>query len=113
MKPDEKSQLETELGELFDIRTAKLRREKTLNEDFLAAQKEVHMLILMFTDGIPSMTIPLGDNESLEWDEKISKLLYHKGELTQFIESVSKSTLVSIRPHLRALVRKAKDFYRD
>ena len=31
--------LETELGELFDIKSAKLRRDKFLNEEFLAAQK--------------------------------------------------------------------------
>lgn len=113
MKPEGKSILETELGELFDIRNAKVRREKQLNEDFVAAQKEVKMLILMFTDGIPSVTIPLGDREYLEWDHTICKLLYHKDEVSQFIEGISKATLVSIRPHLRELVRKAKEFYRD
>ena len=105
--------LETELGELFDIKTARLRRDKFLNEEFLAAQKEVKMLILMFSDGIPSLTIPMKDNECLEWNAEVRKLVHRQGQASSPIESVSKETLVSIRPFLKQLVRAAKDFYLD
>lgn len=105
--------LETELGELFDMRNAKLRKDKYLNEEFLAAQKEVKMLILMFSDGIPSIKIPMKDNECLEWDADVRKLVHRRNQECAAIESVSKETLVDIRPFLKQLVRAAKEFYLD
>lgn len=105
--------LETELGELFDIKTAKIRKEKFLNEEFLAAQKEVKMLILMFSDGIPTLKTPMKDNECLEWDADVRKLIYRRDQECLPIEAVSKETLVSVRPFLKQLVRAAKEFYLD
>lgn len=105
--------LESELGELFDIKTAKLRKEKILNDEFLAAQKEVKMLILMFSDGIPSLRIPLRDGETLAWDADVRRLIHCRNQESSLIESVSKETLVSIRPFLKDLVRAAKDFYQN
>lgn len=113
MSQEQKTQLETELGELFDIRNAKLRRDRKMNEEAILAQKDIRMLMHMFSDGIPSVTIPLGDEEFLEWDAEIKKLLYHKSHISHFVEALSKENMVRIRPHLRDLVRKAKDFYRD
>lgn len=105
--------LETELGELFDIKSARLRKDKFLNEEFLSAQKEVKMLILMFSDGVPSLKIPMKENECLEWDADVRKLVYRRHQECSPIESVSKDALVSIRPFLRQLVRAAKEFYLD
>jgi hypothetical protein len=105
--------LETELGELFDMKKARQRKDKFLNEEFLAAQKEVKMLILMFSDGIPSIQMPMKDNEYLEWNAEVRKLIYSSGQERSAIESVTKETLVSIRPFLKQLVRAAKEFYLD
>ncbi len=110
---EKKSPLEVQLGELFDIKNAKARREKQINLESQEAHKEVKLLTLMFSDGIPSITIQLGDNERLEWDSQIKKLVYHSEERSIFMEGISKELLVKIRPHLNDLVKKAKEFYRD
>ena len=105
------SGLESELSELFDIRKAKERRDKQRNDDAIAVQKDFKVLVMMFSDGVPNMTIPLGDNEFLEWDSRIKKLLYHCNDVSLFIENLKTDSLLKIKPHLHMLARKAKDFY--
>ena len=113
MSQETKTPLENELNELFDIRNARLRREKKLNEEAILAQKDIRMLIHMFSDGIPSLKLPLGDQEILEWDSEMKKLIYHRDQSSHFVQALNREEMVKIRPHLRDLVRRAKDFYRD
>jgi hypothetical protein len=113
MSVDQKSILESELSELFDIRKAKLKRENVLYQQAFEAKKDIKLLILMFSDGIPDTTIQLADNESLEWNSKSKRLMYRKREQVQFIEAASNEVLVRVRPFLKELVKKAKEFYQD
>lgn len=113
MSKDQSLKLEADLGELFDIRNARMARDKRQNEDAVAAQKDIKMLIMMFSDGIPSIHLPLGDHETLEWDFSGKRLLYHANGQTQYLDAASKDILIKVRPHLRDLVKKAQDFYRD
>lgn len=106
--------LETELGELFDIRTAKIRREKNIMAQAREAQKEIRLLILMFYEGdIPSLTVALGDDEFLEWDPQAKRLIYCSPDAHQYLETVKFDTLVRIRPYLHELVKKAKQLFED
>lgn len=103
--------LEKELGELFDIRNARIRRDRKLDEEAIAAQKDIKLLVKMFSEEIPSISITVAPNETLEWDSRSKKLVYHHDELTQFIEGVRRETLVRLRPFLHQLVKKAKSLY--
>lgn len=105
--------LETQLGELFDLRKEKMRRNKMFEEAAIDAKKEIRLLIKTFSDDVPSITLPIGDDDSLEWDSGIKRLVYHHNGQTRFIESVKDQELIRIRPHLAALIRSAKEFYRD
>lgn len=111
MTVEAKSVLETELGELYDIRTMKMRLEKSLTNEAFESKKDVKMIILMFSDGIPNINLPLSDEESLEWDAQTKRLIYHRKEFAQFIEAANNETLVRVRPYLKDLVKKAKEYY--
>ena len=103
--------MERELVELFDIKKAKLRDEKRLSYEVIEAQKDIKLLILMFRDGIPDVEVDFGEEEKIRWDSKGQNLLYWKAGSYFMIEVATRETIVRIRPHLRELVKKAKEFY--
>jgi hypothetical protein len=105
--------IENELTQLFDIRTERLRKEKKLREDIMAAKKDIQLLIKMFSEDVPSISIPMGDENTLEWDHRIKRLIYHRHGVSQFIENVSELKLVEVRKHLHLLIKSAKNFYAD
>lgn len=105
--------IETELTQLFDIRTERMRREKKLKEEILLAKKDVQLLIKMFSEDVPSISVPMGDDNFLEWDHRIKRLIYHRHGVSQFIENVSETKLVEVRKHLHMLIKSAKNFYAD
>jgi hypothetical protein len=110
---DKKSTLATELQELFDIRNAKNREEKKLNDAAIEAQKDIRLITHMFRDGIPDVTVSLGKGEFLKWDAKTQKLLSFDGDGEHILEAASKQTMIRLRPYLSQLVKQAKDFYKD
>jgi len=110
---DKKTQLEKELEELFDIRTAKLREEKRLTNESREAQKEIRLLSHMFRDEVPDVMIPVSDDEFLRWDYKTQQLLLVKGDIVQILEGTSRETMIKLRPFLTILVKQAKDFFND
>lgn len=105
--------LADELVELFDIKKARLREEKELNQFATEAQKDIRLLTLMFRDGIPDVEVSVNDNESIRWDAQAQKLLYQKGNMTQVLEGTSREIRIKARPHLNELVKKAKLFFSD
>lgn len=110
---DKKTQLEKELEELFDIRTAKVREEKRLTTESREAQKEIRMLTHMFRDEVPDVMIPISDDEFLKWDYKTQQLLLVKGDNVQILEGTSRQTMIRLRPFLTMLVKQAKEFFKD
>lgn len=105
------SKLEKELEELFDIRHAKSRILRNNNEEAMRAQRDIRLLTHMFSDGIPEISIPLGDNEIIKWDPKTKRLMLVDQSSSQLLETASKEVMIRIRPHLTLLVKAAKDFY--
>lgn len=105
--------IEHELTQLFDIRTERLRRDKKMKEDILAAKKDIQLLIKMFSEDVPSISVPMGDENFLEWDHRIKRLIYHRHGVSQFIENVNEAKLVEVRKHLHILIKSAKSFYAD
>lgn len=103
--------LNHELEELFDIRNAKSRNEKNLNNDAMAAQRDIRLLTHMFRDGIPDITVPIGKFEVVKWDSDHKRLLLIKNDEIQPLEGSSRETMIRVRPHLSLLVKAAKDFY--
>ena len=103
--------LSQELVELFDMKKAKIRNEKILNQEASEAQKDIRLLTLMFRDGIPDIAVGISKEESIKWDARAQKLLYVNNKLTLVIESTSRETRIKIRPYLAEMVRKAKDLY--
>ena len=105
--------LSNELVELFDMKKAKIREDKVLTQASNEAQRDIRLLSLMFRDGIPDITMSVNDHESIRWCARSQQLIYSKGQYTQLLEATSKETLVRMRPFLKDLVKKAKDFYSD
>jgi hypothetical protein len=110
---NDKDLLSQELISLFDLRKSKRRDDKELTEAANEAQRDIRYLTLMFSDGIPSMTMKVTDTESIRWDERAQKLIYIKGEMMQLLEASSKEIRVKMRPFLTDLVKKAREFYSD
>lgn len=106
---EQKTVLESELSELFDLRIRKQRQEKILKQEVQEVKKDINMLILMFSQGISDMSVYLSDSEILEWDGRVKRLVYHKGPRSLFLEGASNDILLRIRPFLGQLVQKAKD----
>lgn len=105
-------ELAQELISLFDLKKSKQRNEKNLTQEAFEAQRDIRYLTLMFCDGIPDMTMKVTDTESIVWDNHMKKLLYVKeGEAAQILEAASKEIRVKMRPFLKDLVRKAREFY--
>ena len=105
--------LENELEELFDIRYAKKRNEKNLNQEALEAQRDIRVITHMFRDGIPDITIPMGDQEFIKWDSGPKRLIFVTKESSCALEGACRELMVKVRPHLALLVKKAQDFYKN
>lgn len=112
-KNNHSKELSQELVELFDIKKAKIRDEKRLTFEANEAQKDIRLLSLMFRDGIPDIKIQVNDREFIRWCEGNQQLIYSDGQITQLLEGTSKEVRVRMRPFLKDLVKKAKDFYSD
>lgn len=102
-----------ELESLFDLKKSRTRDEKILTQQAYEAQKDIRYLTMMFCDGIPEITMPVNDHESIKWDAKGKQLLYIKNNHIQILEATSRDVMVRMRPFLTDLVRKAKEFYSD
>ena len=110
---EQKSDLNKELVSLFDLGKSKTRDEKVLTQAAFDAQRDIRYLTVMFSDGIPDLTINVTDYETIRWDSRAQKLLYIRGDSIQFLESTSKEIRDKMRLFLTDLVKKAKDFYSD
>jgi len=108
----QRDELNQELNELFDLKKAKARKEKMLDQQSNEALREIRHLILMFRDGIPDVSIPVSECESLEWKAESQQLVYIKDHNAQVVEGTNKETMVNLRPYLIQIVKKAKEFYR-
>ena len=108
---NQKTALNDELVSLFDLRKSKARDEKILTQEAFEAQRDIRYLTLMFSDGIPDITMKVTDSEDIKWDSRAQKLIYIKDQQAQLLEAASKEVRVKMRPFLTDLVRKAKDFY--
>jgi hypothetical protein len=109
----QRDELNQELNELFDLKKAKARKDKTLEQQSNEALREIRHLILMFRDGIPNVIIPVSESESLEWRSHTQQLVYVKDDHAQVVEGTSKENMVKLRPYLVQIVKKAKEFYRQ
>lgn len=109
----QKSDLTKELVSLFDLKKSRVRDEKILTQEAFEAQRDIKYLTLMFSDGIPDVTIPITDHEFIRWDSQAKKLLYVKDNQVQLLEACSRQIRIRMRPFLTDLVRKARDFYSD
>jgi hypothetical protein len=109
----QKSDLTKELVSLFDLKKSRVRDEKILTQKAFEAQRDIKYLTLMFSDGIPDVTIPITDHEVIRWDSQAKKLLYVKDNQVQLLEACSQQIRIRMRPFLTDLVRKARDFYSD
>lgn len=107
----QRENLNQELTELFDMKKAKARREKELEQEATESQKDIRLLTLMFRDGIPDVTMPMSDSEKLLWDSRNQQLLYVKDGQSQVVEGTSREIMVKMRPFLIQIVKKAKEFY--
>lgn len=108
---NQKSDLNDELVSLFDLRKSKARDEKILTQEAFEAQRDIRYLTLMFSDGIPDITMKVTDTEDIKWDSRAQKLIYINNNQSQLLEGASKEIRVKMRPFLTDLVKKAKDFY--
>lgn len=106
-------ELSQELVDLFNIKKARIRDERRLTQEANEAQKDIRLLALMFRDGIPDIKMQVNDREFIHWNESSQQLIYSNGHMTQLLEATSKEVRVRMRPFLKDLVRKAKDFYSD
>lgn len=110
---DKPSELKKELISLFNLKKSRIRDEKTLIQEAFDAQRDIRYLTLMFCDGIPDVTIPVTDFESLKWDSRAQKILYIKYDEIQLLEGAPREVMVKMRPHLTDLVKRAKMFFED
>ncbi len=108
---NENAELSQELVSLFDLKKSKARNEKNLTQAAFEAQRDIRYLSLMFCDGIPDLTMKCTETESIRWDARAQKLIYINGIELQLLEAASKEVRVRMRPFLKDLVKKAKDFY--
>ena len=107
------SALSQELEQLFDLKHAKSRHEKQLVLEANEAQRDIRLLSLMFRDGIPDMTMPVSDHESIRWDSRTQQLIYINKNVSHILEGAARQIMIRMRPHLTQLVKQAKEFYRD
>ena len=105
--------LTNELISLFDLRKSKMRDDKELTQAANEAQRDIRYLTLMFSDGIPTISMQVTDTEVIRWDARAEKLIYVNGETAQLLEAASKEIRVKMRPFLTDLVKKAREFYSD
>lgn len=100
-----------ELGELFDLRKAKLRSEKLLTQEATEAQKDIRLVALMFRDGIPDLDLEIAVGEKIIWDSKSQVLIFRSHGQDQLLEGSSREVRIKVRPFLKELVKKAKQLY--
>lgn len=109
----DQSKLAQELVSLFDLRKSKIREEKALSQEALEAQRDIRYLTLMFSDGIPDVSIKCTDAESIKWDSRTQSLLYVNETGIQLLEATAREIRIRMRPHLTLLVLAAREFYSE
>lgn len=103
--------LNLELVELFDMRKAKIRNEKNLTAQADEAKKDIRMLTIMFSDGIPSLKVKMDEEQYIIWDAPLKSLFFFNGKKQVLLEGSEKEICVKARPFLREMVAQAKKFY--
>lgn len=103
--------IENELTQLFDLRREKIRKETKTRDEVASAKKDIQLLIKMFSEDVPSISVHVGNDDMLEWDARVKRLIYHRRGHAQYIENVSEAYLVEIRQYLHSLIKSAKNFY--
>ena len=105
------NELGQELEELFDIRSAKIRNEKTLNSEAMASQRDIRLLTHMFRDEVPDLSYLISNEETVRWDSERKRLLLISEGEEVLLEAAGRETMIRIRPFLSQLVKAAKEFY--
>lgn len=90
-----------------------MKSSDDLSAEALQTLRDIRYLTIIFSDGVPDISIPTTDTETLRWDSKMKKLLYIREGRVQLLEIATQETHLRMRPFLTDLVRKAKDFFSD
>ncbi len=91
------------------------KKNRTLlskKEEKLLILETLHTLRLMtefFCNEVDDFVIPMSLSEHLEWDSRVKRFVYHKGEFSQYLELARKETLFRIQPYLMDLLRIARE----
>ena len=106
---EKRSELEVSLDELYDMRKKRERMARHDAEEAMKIKHEFRLVALMFSNGFGDISVPLSEDETIEWDASAKRILYHKGDMSQFIEAIDITNLLKLRPYLKMLVNKARE----
>ncbi len=99
-------QFMTEFQELRTRRSDSRKEEKILLQDI---RQKLSLLTELFREGVHDFVLRIGQEESLEWDARLNRFIYHRRDASQFLELARPEILFRICPYLQDLMKKARE----
>ncbi len=99
-------QFMTEFRELKSRRNVSRNEEKILLQDI---RQKLKLLTDLFRESVHDFVVKIGQEESLEWDARLNRFIYHRREASQFLELARPEILFRICPYIQDLMKTARE----
>ena len=95
------------LTEFIDKKSQQLLSRKDEKILILETLQTLELMTRLFREEVNDIVIRMSERESLEWDARVKRFVYHRGETSQYLELARKDILFQVRPFLQDLLKKA------
>lgn len=96
-------------NDILQKRSQKLLSRKEEKILILETLQILKLMTELFREESHDFHIPISRDENLEWDSRLQRFVYHRGDTSQFLELARKEILFRVRPYLQELLKRAKE----
>ncbi len=95
------------LSDIIEKKSQKLLSSKDEKILILETLQTLELMTKLFRDEVNDVLIRMSEGECLEWDARVKRFVYHRGDTSQYLELARKEILIRVRPFLQKLLEKA------
>ncbi len=95
------------LSDIIEKKSQKLLSSKDEKILILETLQTLELMTRLFREEVNDILIRMSEKECLEWDARVKRFVYHRGETSQYLELARKEILFRVRPFLQDLLKKA------
>jgi len=95
------------LSDIIEKKSQKLLSSKDEKILILETLRTLELMTSLFKEEVNDILIRMSEQEHLEWDARVKRFIYHRGETSQYLELARKEILFRVRPFLKDLLKQA------